>query len=61
MLYNLIGDIHGRKIWQQLVREDAVNVFLGDYLDPYFKDGLKPGIDDWETLQGILAYKKNTS
>lgn len=58
MLYNLIGDIHGRKIWQQLVREDAVNVFLGDYLDPYCKDGLKPGIDDWETLQGILAYKQ---
>ena len=58
MLYNLIGDIHGRKIWQQLVREDAVNVFLGDYLDPYFKDGLKSGIDDWETLQGILAYKQ---
>mgnify|MGYP006874643990 CR=1 FL=1 len=31
MLYNLIGDIHGRDAWQQLVREDAVNIFMGDY------------------------------
>lgn len=33
MLINLIGDIHGQDSWQQLVRDDAVNVFLGDYFD----------------------------
>lgn len=32
---NVIGDIHGRKNWKELVKEDAVNVFLGDYFDPY--------------------------
>ena len=32
---NIIGDIHGRTCWKDLVREDSVNVFVGDYFDPY--------------------------
>ena len=32
---NVIGDIHGRRNWKELVKEDEVNVFLGDYFDPY--------------------------
>ena len=43
MKFNLIGDIHGRTTWQQLVREDAINVFLGDYFDPYADEGFAPG------------------
>ena len=35
MSWNIIGDIHGRTCWKDLVREDCVNVFVGDYFDPY--------------------------
>jgi len=35
MKYNVIGDIHGRDAWKKLVLEDAVNIFVGDYFDPY--------------------------
>ena len=35
MKINVIGDIHGRTNWKDLVMEDAVNVFVGDYFDPY--------------------------
>ena len=35
--YNVIGDIHGLDRWKQLVREDATNIFVGDYFDS--KDG----------------------
>lgn len=37
--YNIIGDIHGRTCWKDLVREDCVNIFVGDYFDPY--DGIQ--------------------
>jgi hypothetical protein len=33
--YNIIGDIHGRTCWKNLVREDSINIFVGDYFDPY--------------------------
>ena len=33
--YNIIGDIHGRGDWKELVQDDCVNVFVGDYFDPY--------------------------
>ena len=33
--YNIIGDIHGRTSWKDLVDEDCINVFVGDYFDPY--------------------------
>ena len=58
MLYNLIGDIHGRDAWRQLVREDAVNIFLGDYLDPYGSETRKAGEDALAHLQAIVAYKE---
>lgn len=35
MQYNIIGDIHGRTCWKDIVCDDAVNVFLGDYFSPY--------------------------
>lgn len=31
----VIGDIHGRTNWKQLVDKSAMNVFVGDYFDPY--------------------------
>ena len=35
--YNIIGDIHGRDAWKRLVDEDCINIFVGDYFDPYDK------------------------
>lgn len=35
MKYNIIGDVHGRKVWKELVIKDAMNIFVGDYFDPY--------------------------
>lgn len=33
--YNIIGDIHGRTSWKDLVDEACINIFVGDYFDPY--------------------------
>lgn len=33
--YNIIGDIHGRDVWKRLVNENFINIFVGDYFDPY--------------------------
>lgn len=38
MQYNIIGDIHGRTCWKDLVEKDATNVFLGDYFSPYDRE-----------------------
>ena len=58
MLYNIIGDIHGRDAWRQLVREDAVNIFLGDYFDPYHYDDVKPGEQELANLLDIIEFKR---
>lgn len=57
MLYNIIGDIHGRNVWRQLVREDAVNVFLGDYFDSYDSNGDMVGEQELANLLAIIDYK----
>lgn len=31
----VIGDIHGRDSWKRLIDKSALNVFVGDYFDPY--------------------------
>jgi len=38
MKYNVIGDIHGRTCWKDLVISDGVNIFVGDYFSPYNKE-----------------------
>lgn len=54
MRYNVIGDIHSRSVWRELIREDCVNVFVGDYFSPYFRC-------DFETqrteFMDIIMYK----
>ena len=35
MKVNVIGDIHGRTNWKNVVIPDGINVFVGDYFDPY--------------------------
>lgn len=58
MTYNLIGDIHGRNSWRQLVRTDMINIFLGDYLDPYDRDDLQAGSAEYDNLQDIIRFKQ---
>lgn len=33
--YNIIGDIHGRRNWEVLIDPSRINIFCGDYFDPY--------------------------
>lgn len=33
--HNIIGDIHGRDCWKHLVDDNLINVFIGDFFDPY--------------------------
>ena len=35
MTYNIIGDIHGRNNWEKLADPHKINIFVGDYFDPY--------------------------
>lgn len=58
MTYNLIGDIHGRNSWRQLVRTDMINIFLGDYLDPYDRDDLQAASAEYDNLQDIIRFKQ---
>ena len=58
MPYNLIGDIHGRNAWRQLVRTDMINIFLGDYLDPYDRDNLQADSTEYDNLQDIIRFKQ---
>ena len=52
----VIGDIHGRTCWKELVREDAVNVFVGDYFSPYHRI---PFEDQEKNFLEIVQYKKD--
>ena len=54
-IYNIIGDIHGRTCWKNLVREDGVNIFVGDYFDPY---GYVPQVERMVNFQDILEFKR---
>ena len=54
-MYNIIGDIHGLDHWKKLVREDATNVFVGDYFDS--KDG-KSQEEIVANFQDIITFCK---
>ena len=53
--YTIIGDIHGRDAWKRLVDEDYINVFVGDYFDPYDKIHF---MDLQYNFTEIIEYKK---
>lgn len=55
MKYNIIGDIHGRTAWENLVDPTCINIFVGDYFDPY--DRIT--IDELETnFLNIMQFAK---
>lgn len=53
---NIIGDIHGRPCWKELVQDDAINIFIGDYLDSR-EVAISPQ-DELINFLEILQYKK---
>ncbi|MBP5477165.1 MAG: metallophosphoesterase [Paludibacteraceae bacterium] len=53
--YNIIGDIHARTCWKNLVREDSVNIFVGDYFDSY---EYIPPSEQMSNFQELLAFKR---
>ena len=52
--YNIIGDIHGRTSWKELVQDECINIFVGDYFDPY--DAI-PHELLLQNFKDILSYK----
>ena len=55
-IYNIIGDIHGRTSWKGLVDENCVNIFVGDFFDPYQSISF---FDLKRNFLEITEYKKN--
>ena len=55
MKYNIIGDIHARTCWRHLVKEEYVNIFVGDYFDPY---EYIPQIERVANYQALMDYKR---
>ena len=58
MIYNLIGDIHGRDSWKELVQDNVINIFVGDYFDPYVDYDDIPFEKCKENFLEIIEYKK---
>lgn len=54
MKYNIIGDTHGRTAWKKLVKDNCINIFVGDYFSPYDDISFE---DCVENLSQILDYK----
>lgn len=55
----IIPDIHGRTFWKEAVKDNDTEevVFLGDYLDPYPKEGISKE-DALANFKEILQYKR---
>lgn len=53
--YNIIGDIHGRTSWKELVQDDCTNIFVGDYFDPYESTTFE---DCMSNMNDIISYKE---
>lgn len=55
----VIPDVHGRTFWKDAVRgrENEEIIFLGDYVDPYVREGSKAE-DGLTALQEVIEFKK---
>lgn len=53
----IIGDIHGRTTWKEVIKERADKyIFMGDYFDPYEDISIESMIENFEQ---ILEFKKS--
>lgn len=52
--FNVIGDIYGRSCWRDLVKDDCINIFVGDYFDPYDDISFEQQMSNF---YGILCYQ----
>lgn len=57
MTYNIIGDIHGRANWKDIIKEDAINIFIGDYFSPYPDENISY-VECKANFLDIIQYKK---
>lgn len=57
MKFLIIGDIHGRKIWKEIIEKENADrvIFLGDYVSTHDNISEEEQI---ENLTEILRYKK---
>lgn len=56
-----IGDVHGRTFWKKalnIIDEMDKVVFLGDYLDPYFYEGISI-VEALSNFKEIIEFKRN--
>lgn len=55
----IIPDVHGRKFWRPAMSwaENTPIIFLGDYLDPYWDEGIDAE-EAYEQLDEIIDFKK---
>lgn len=57
----IIGDVHGRTFWKKalnIIDEMDKVVFLGDYLDPYFYEGISI-VEALSNFKEIIEFKHN--
>jgi predicted phosphodiesterase len=61
MKIGAIGDIHGRTIWEEFIKNDEIDlwVFVGDYFDTF--DVKNTGNKQIDNFNKILNFKKNTT
>ncbi|MDR1722407.1 MAG: metallophosphoesterase [Tannerella sp.] len=52
-------DIHGRNFWEPALDFKGEVIFLGDYVDPYPQEGLKPADAYGELLKVVDLKRKN--
>ena len=55
----IIPDVHGRGFWRKVVGEnpDGEFIFLGDYLDPYWNEGVTTE-EAFRGLEDIIRFKR---
>lgn len=61
MKITVIGDIHGRKIWKDIVKIESDSdkfIFLGDYFDPYEDISVDDMISNFKN---IIEFKKSNN
>lgn len=60
MKYTIIGDVHGRTVWRDIVQKESDSdkiIFLGDYVSTHYPQYISED-QEIEELYGVLDYKE---